>query len=658
MAPATSRGVKRSGSSKKEDSVKKVKGNNAKSRPVESSSEDISESEDEEVSHSDEESEDELDQLDQSGSEEDADDQDEDEEDDFDEENSTNTVADPNKQSSKEQHAEQKKLLAERKLQRKAGSEVQNIKAIWEKLRVKTPPMPKERRDKLANEIWDLSKDIIKDLVMKHDASRVVQTLVKYSPKDRREAITKSLKGNFYALATSAYGKYLLVKLLHYGSKESRELILNELHGKLRKLMRHREGAYVVEDLYVLYSTAKQKKQMIREFWGSEYAVFKEAGEGKSIEDICNESEEKKTLISRNLIGTITASVEKGSTGFQILHAAMRDYVSIADAKQTSELIELLHEQFAELVHTQEGSEVACTLIARANAKERKQILRALKAHAAALIKNDYGNIVLITIFMTVDDTVLVGKTFVSEYASIMHELITDKFSRRPLLYLLNGLDPHFFSPSVKKELLSYEEKSKLTSKKDQTQRRLEILKAFLPLFFNSIIEHPFESMGENIGSQFVSEVLLNEDIETDQREAALSAVVESFKGPLSDESHLIHRPFSARLLRTLIQGGRWNAAEKKIVKVDAKCQLGFPFAAKLIEGLFGEDSELALKSWIKSEGSFVVVALFESATEEGAKNKALKEFLKSVKAQKKVVKAEADEGNKGAQLLLKLEKW
>lgn len=167
-------------------------------------------------------------------------------------------------QESSSNHAEQKKLLKERKLQRKAGSEIQHIKRIWEKLRCKNPPLPKEIRDKLADEIWDVAKDKISDLVLKHDASRIVQTLVKYSNKERREQIVLALKGKFYLLATSSYGKYLLVKLLHYGSKNSKKLIINELHGNLRKLMRHREGAYVVEDLYVLYATNEQRQQMIR----------------------------------------------------------------------------------------------------------------------------------------------------------------------------------------------------------------------------------------------------------------------------------------------------------------------------------------------------------------------------------------------------------
>lgn len=380
-------------------------------------------------------------------------------------------------------HTEQRKLLKERKMQRKSGTQVQQIKSVWERLRVKTPPLPKQIREKLSNEIWELSKDCISDLVLKHDASRIVQTLVKYSSKDRREQIVDALKGKFYVLATSAYGKYLLVKLLHYGSRSSRQTIINELHGSLRKLMRHREGAYVVEDLFVLYATHEQRQQMIKEFWGSEYAVFRETHKDLTIEKVCESSIEKRNIIARNLIGTITASVEKGSTGFQILHAAMREYVKIANEKEISEMIELLHEQFAELVHTPEGSDVACTLVARANAKERKLILKALKNHAEKLIKNEYGNIVFITILNCVDDTVLVFKTFSPTVKEHLQEFIIDKFGRRPWLYILLGLDGKYFSPIVKNELLRYIELSKATSKKDPLQRRHELLSKSPPCF-------------------------------------------------------------------------------------------------------------------------------------------------------------------------------
>lgn len=606
---------------------------------------------------------DELDELDESEDEKNSNDDDLDDLDgDEDAEEGGDGEVDPNKKSSKEQHAEQRKLLAERKLKRKSGNEVQQIKSLWEKLRVKKPAPPKEIREKLTNEIWELSKDVILDLVMKHDASRVVQTLIKYASKDKRDEIVKQLKGNFYTLATSSYGKYLLVKLLHYGSKESRALIVDELHGKLRKLMRHKEGAYVVEDLYVLYSTAEQRKQMIREFWGAEYAVFKDSGKGKSVVEVANESAEKKQLISTNLSGTITASVEKGSTGFQILHAAMKEYVSIlvddveANDSKIRDFIELLAEQFAELVHTQEGAEVASTLLALATAKERKVIIKSLKDHAKELIKNEYGNIVLITLYMTVDDTVLVHKSLNAELFTEdqLPEIIGDKFSRRPLLYLLKGLDGRYFSPKIKADLTRYEALAySKTTKKPQDQRRAELASKALPLLYKGIGGSLDELLSVNIAAQFISELVLTPG-EDELRGELLEQIFEvSIKGDVLEDFHLINKtPFLARSLKSLIQGNdvKWDNDKKKLVpgKGEKIPGVGEDFATKIAEYILDNDK---LNDWVSGQGSFVVVATYEvlklSKSKTGAK------LEKHLKAIKKDLAKDAD--NKGAQLLVKI---
>ncbi|CAI4059481.1 hypothetical protein SKDZ_04G6860 [Saccharomyces kudriavzevii ZP591] len=551
-------------------------------------------------------------------------------------------------------HTEQRKLLKERKMQRKSGTQVQQIKSVWERLRVKTPPLPKQIREKLSNEIWELSKDCISDLVLKHDASRIVQTLVKYSSKERREQIVDALKGKFYVLATSAYGKYLLVKLLHYGSRTSRQAIINELHGSLRKLMRHREGAYVVEDLFVLYATHEQRQQMIKEFWGSEYAFFRETHKDLSIEKVCESSVEKRNIIARNLIGTITASVEKGSTGFQILHAAMREYVKIANEKEISDMIDLLHEQFAELVHTPEGSDVACTLVAKANAKERKLILKALKNHGEKLIKNEYGNIVFITILNCIDDTVSVFKTFSPTVKEHLQEFIIDKFGRRPWLYILLGLHGKYFSPIVKNELLRYIQLSEATSKKDPLQRRHELLSKFAPMFLSTISKNYSDILTENLGCQFVVEVLINDELyaqlsEKDQEkyQQVLHNILTTFKGDITEEEHPIHRVFSTRLLKALIQGGKWNNKEKKVEPLKNVQGLGVPFAHKLYDEIIDSSN---LLEWINNaDSSFTVVALYETLKDQ----KEGKEFLKDLKEiQSKIT---SDQNNKGSHLLVKL---
>lgn len=607
------------------------------------------------VDSSDEDNLDNLDNLSDDGDEADELDNINEEKEDDDEEMDSNekTSAEPKGDGSN--HAEQRKLLKERKMKRKFGSEIQQIKTIWEKLRVKEPPLPKEIRDKLSNDIWDLCKDRIADLVLKHDASRIVQTLLKYSSKSRREQIVDSLKGQFYVLATSSYGKYLLVKLLHYGTKDSRQIIINELHGKLRKLMRHREGAYVVEDLFVLYSTHNQRQQMIREFWGSEYAVFREEHSNLTIEDVCNSSVEKRNIISRNLIGTITASVDKGSTGFQILHAAMKEMVKIANEKEIDEMIELLHEQFAELVHTPEGADVACTLIAKATAKQRKQILKGLKDHGSELIKNEHGNLVFITLLLTVDDTVLVFKTFALSVKENLTDFILSKYGRRPFLYLMLELDGKYFAPNVKKELLRYITMSEVTSKKDPKVRRQQLLKNFAPLILGVINKDYAELMEENFGCQFISEMLTNDDFyeQLDENAQAkfqelIDSIMVIFKGDISEEEHPIHRPFSVRLLKSMIQGGKWNNKDKQLEPLSKVQGLGSEFAAKLYNEIIDSSN---LLEWINNkDSSFTIVALYEklNGCKEG------KQFVKDLKKVVKDIDSDNVE-NKGAQLLVKL---
>ncbi|CEP61262.1 Puf6p LALA0_S02e10440g [Lachancea lanzarotensis] len=645
----------------------KVKDNkSAKKAKVEvessASSEDISSAED------DEEEADEQDELDASSEEDELDqdsgdesDQKEAKVDSDDEEDSVtqeNSVGDDDKKKSESegpgQHAEQRKLLKERKMQRKSGAEVQQIKSLWERLRVNNPPVPKPVREKLANEVWELSKDRISDLVMKHDASRVVQTLVKYSSKERREQVIEALKGKYYVLATSSYGKYLLVKLLHYGTKQSRQLIIDELHGSLRKLMRHREGAHVVEDLYVLYASHEQRQQMIREFWGAEYAVFRDAHKDLTLEQVCESSAEKKNIISKNLIGTITASVEKGSVGFQILHAAMVEYVKIAGDKEISEFIEVLEDKFAELVHTPEGAEVCSTLIARATAKERKIIIKNLKDHADNLIRNEFGNTVLTTALMCVDDTVMMFKSFGPAIKDRLQSIIVDKFGRRPFLYILLGLDGKYFSPNAKKELQKYIQLSEKTSKKPFEQRRRELLNKFAPMYLSTIAKYYDLILEETLGCQFISEVLVNDEFyeqlgEQDQQkfQEVIDTIVAYFKGDISEDTHPIHRPFSVRLLKSLIQGGKWNAKERKLEPLHKVQGLGPEFAQKFYEAIIDETN---LLDWINNaDSSFTVVALYESLSKAGNKK-----FLKDLKKVAKNIDKDSND-NKGGRLLAKL---
>lgn len=544
---------------------------------------------------------------------------------------------DPNKKTSKEQHAEQKKVREERKLAKPNGEKIQHIKQIWERLRVKqgTPPAV---RKKLLEEAWASSKDQIKDLVLKHDASRVVQTMFKYSDKEKRLAITKALKGTYVELARSSYGKYLLVKLLHYGSKDIREEVLNELYGNFRKLMRHREGAYVIEDAYRDYATAAQKRQIVREFYGSEFALFKDHAKDKSLADIIAENPEKRPFLMKNLKDTISAAVQKGSIGFTIIHAAMLEYVKNLDptTSEKDEFIDLITEQFPEMVHTNEGSQVACRVLAMASPKERKLLIRSLKDFVEKLAEDEFGNFVLITLFNTIDDTVLVHKAFTAKLQEHMPELLAGKYGRRPFLYLLLGFSPRYFTKSVLESVAELDKIKAATSKKDDEVRRNELKQKFSQFMLDALAAYPTPILRESFGTQSVTEVLLYAE---GDKTAALEAVANAFAGSVENPEHLIQHPFSSRTLRTLIQEGHWDAKTKSVDVISEPT--GF-------KNLLFQAIKSNVGKWASGDGSFVIVALLENLEDKSDLVAILKD-----KAITKEIKKAAEAGNKGSSLIL-----
>ena len=53
----------------------------------------------------------------------------------------------------------------------------------------------------------DVIRGKVKDIVLKHDASRIVQSAVKYGGQKERDEIAKELEGSYKELAQNKYSK-------------------------------------------------------------------------------------------------------------------------------------------------------------------------------------------------------------------------------------------------------------------------------------------------------------------------------------------------------------------------------------------------------------------------------------------------------------------
>ena len=107
--------------------------------------------------------------------------------------------------AARESHKAQKALHSQRKAAKPHSALLTDAKAAWSLARKKD--LPKAERTKHINALMDIIRGKVKDIVFKHDASRIVQTVVKYGSQKDRNEIAEELKGKYRELAQSKYSK-------------------------------------------------------------------------------------------------------------------------------------------------------------------------------------------------------------------------------------------------------------------------------------------------------------------------------------------------------------------------------------------------------------------------------------------------------------------
>ena len=176
--------------------------------------------------------------------------------------------------SSRESHAKQKVMAQERKAAKPNADSIARTKKLWERLRRKSH-VPKDERRQLVAELFEVITGHIKDFVLKHDSVRVVQTALKYANPGQRKMIALELKGEYRGLAESRYAKFLIGKLLIHGDKDIRDMIVPEMYGHVRRMIKHPEASWILDDIYRGVATPTQKAILLREWYGAEFAIFR-----------------------------------------------------------------------------------------------------------------------------------------------------------------------------------------------------------------------------------------------------------------------------------------------------------------------------------------------------------------------------------------------
>jgi len=282
--------------------------------------------------------------------------------------------------------------------------------------------------------------------------------------------------------------------------------------------------------------------------------------------------------------------------------------------------------------------------------------MKFFKTHIKLLAADQYGHTVLLTAYDVIDDTVMTSKTIFPELLSKdleakvrQQELLAQVehlIARIPLLYLMFPSAPKWLiSPDTDALTSEVREMRKETSKKDPEKRRLELLEYIAQPLLDLIKDQAQYLAQSTFGCQFILAAIFGCAGAGDVQ-GALDAIADLAAGKSENEEKkeevdkIISTPAVGRMLKALVQGGRFDKSTESIQVVEPSLK----FHELLYSKIKSQGGDEEIVKWTNGPNSFVVLAMLE------AEDFKVKEELSKV-LRKNAGKLNRD--NKGAAIVL-----
>lgn len=414
-----------------------------------------------------------------------------------------------------------------------------------------------------------------------------------------------------------------------YSDPAIRDMIISEFYGHVKRLINHPEASWILDDTYRQVATPAQKARLLREWYGPEFSIKgleSKALDTADLSTILEQSPEKRKPIMDYLEVQINQLIQKKQSGYTILHDAMLQYFLTCKPGTTeaSDFLDHLKpdatlkegeepdnlDLLKNLAFTKPGSRLVSLALAHGTAKDRKILLRPYKDTIEMMAFDANAHRVLLAALAVVDDTKLSSKAIFGELlpakdnlAEKVLAITNDARARTVLLYPFAADSKWLLDEETRTFLAELYTVRQVTSKKDPETRLQEVTKNIEPQLLAAITARTEEFTGSSFGLQFLGEVLLGAPgVEPAKRKQALSEVARLSQQILdSGDAASSH---GKNMLKTLVQGGKFEPKAKKVVAVDPP--LGFA-------DMFWQQIRDDVVTWATGQGSFVIVSLVEA---------------------------------------------
>lgn len=95
-----------------------------------------------------------------------------------------------------------------------------------------------------------------------------------------------------------------------FSTTAERNTIISSLYGHVCKLIRHTEASEIVEVAYNMHATAQQRTNLMEEFYGPQFALFKST-KAQTVDEILSSHEDQRSSILKNMKESLVPMLEK-----------------------------------------------------------------------------------------------------------------------------------------------------------------------------------------------------------------------------------------------------------------------------------------------------------------------------------------------------------
>ncbi|XP_077479379.1 pumilio homolog 3 [Stigmatopora argus] len=506
---------------------------------------------------------------------------------------------------------------------------INDAKKLWGDLRLKK--CDKDLKSNKMKELHELVKGKYKQMAYAHDSVRVLQCFIQWGSHEQRQEVFDELKDDIIDLCKSQYGRHVVKKLLMYGNKELIAAVMQTFKGNVRPLLRHAAASGIIEYAYNDKAVLAQRLMLTEELYGNVFTILK-SSICNTIEKVAEANPDRLNQIITDMKQILTPMAQKEQViKHSLVHKVFLDFFLFSADQQKAEMIESIRESVVYMAHTHDGARVAMHCLWHGTNKDRKVIIKTMKTYMVKFATGEFGHLVLLAIFDCVDDTKLVKQTVLAELLSSLEEVISNKYGKKVLLYLLSPRDPAHLLPEIIKVLERGD--GNAHSKKDAALRRKELLEVVSPPLLDYLRDNAASMVMDKATSVTVSDILASAcgDLQPAMVAVAQLANQELVPGGIQGQLHMAEHPAGHLVLKWLI--------EQDVSLVEAGKEERF---SRILVDTVGMEK---LRSWSKvNRGAMVLCSLLNSCD---------KSVVADVKTALQDFELEGTNGSKGAEILL-----